>query len=1057
MDDDYMASFTPLFLTESLEMAMEVENENSKPSCFSCVFDNQNGGRSFSSESYLASGSLKRLLLRLDPSPNDYEEDTVEMFGFQWVTEMALVESCRLLFGLLRQRIHGLENLVQMSSSDFSQAANLHSEAESIRHQCIEFLHYVKVFIFRYLEPPRAENDGMLHPYEELEAQVPSLLVEELHALTLQIGHLFELSSSVLAAFTIQHQAKLFPPSWHLLHLHLDIHWLVLEILHVLGEKMMRQVVYANHFMNLTGENLTSISLFETHCGNLICDLISISINKYIKVRPSEALTSHHYPCTCIKELWILLIQLLDHRNKGSHTESFWSSVNKNLKNIFERPSSSDRMSVFETNQCKDPLSFSWWIITHLASLYQFDRNGNLDEKTGVLEEQLRMHLQCCLTLCSFWDLNLSVATILWDYYSKNLNSSFTVPWLGLKGLANVSKTPLSMLELVKSCCCDQQIPALYKSSNSYLIFLSILARMMKEEAENSGVHPWKQIKGRIYSKFHRRRMQELTEVGLQNFFNLFLMLAIVAEREDIVSRVLDLLDFLTPSSVTVCQRALIWRGQFAFLLIYVEKNMDISVLAEKLSNAFREKAKEFLVNKNDYTQKQNLWTLLSTYIDGVQEVFETSCNLNLSQEKLLNDGFTMLLPACRGAELSMVLNFLQVVLARLRSVHKRVSQGLQLGNTAANAQLPLVAKEHHLAVTSALWRNFFPYLKSQRMAQMPPSPQLADTAAGFTLLALDMPSKALSDLQPQPVLSMMQLFGWDDMVWPQLVSRYLSHLIQNSALYEAFSSMGYTSYEALTVRSWFRCILQMFIDQPTGMLAKTDAERTVGKVYMEQLIEMTRLVFKLKEVENILSKANVEESVFKQDPKNALVQFIKAVGRTYGGLQTLPEKSAMVAKTLEYLGDVLKYVKPYLKVKGPPEGLQLTYWIIGCLVKFWAPILATSKAQQLLFRIIDCLLLPHSVLQQDKELPVALLSAIQESLPLYLQGLSFICCQSQTQGPYLNQLLGSIIQQYFGRFLPSSPTAPGAGVHPMVLALCSSITVPQMLHLRKTTLNVIK
>ncbi|XP_052637424.1 protein MMS22-like [Harpia harpyja] len=1076
MDDDFVASSTPPFLTESLEMAMEVENENSKPPCFSCAFDNQNGGRSFSAESYLASGSLKRVLLRLDPSPNDYEDDVVEMFGFQWVTEMALAESCRLLFGLLRQQIHRLENLVQMSSSDFGQAANLHSEAETIRCQCTEFLRYVKVFIFRYLEPPKVEYDEMLHPYEELEAQLPSMLVEELHALTMHIGHLCELPSSVLAAFTIQHQAKVFPPSWHLLHLHLDINWLVLEVLHVLSEKMMRQVVYANRFINLTGENLTSISLFETHCGNLIYDLISLSINKYIKVRPSEALTSHHYLCTCIKELWILLIQLLDHRNKGSHTECFWSLVNKNLKNIFERPSSSERMSGFETIQCKDPLSFSWWIITHLASLYQFDRNGNLDEKkrkesnwkfveellkkstdaqTAVLEEHLRMHLQCCLTLCSFWDLNLSIVTILWDYYSKNLNSCFTVPWLGLKGLANVSKTSLSMLELVKSCCCEQQIPTLYESSNSYFIFVSILARMMKD-AENSGVHPWKQIKGRIYSKFHRRRMKELTEVGLQNFFNLFLMLAIVAETEDIVSRVLDLLDFLTPSSLTVSQRALIWRGHFAFLLIYVEKNTDISVLAEKLSNAFREKAKEFLVTKNDYAQKQNLWTLLSTYIDGVQEVFETSCYLSLSEEKLLNDGFTMLLPACRGTELSMVLNFLQVVLARLRSVHKRVSQGLQLGNTAPDAQLPLAAKEHHLAVASALWRNFFPYLKSQRMSQMPPSPQLADTAAGFTLLALDIPSKALSDLQPQPVLSMMQLFGWDDMVWPQLVSRYLSHLIQNSALCEAFSSMGYTSYEALTVRSWFRCILQMFIDQPSGMLAKTDAERTVGKAYMEQLTEMTRLIFKLSEVENILSKAHVEESVFKQDPKNALVQFIKAVGRTYSGLQTLPDKSAMVAKTLEYLGDVLKYVKPYLKVKGPPEGLQLAYWIIGCLVKFWAPILATSKAQQLLFRIVDCLLLPHSVLQQDKELPVALLSAIQEGLPLYLQGLSFICCQSQTQGAYLNQLLGSIIQQYFGRFLPSSPTALGAGQHPMLTALCTSITAPQMLRLRKTTLHVI-
>ncbi|XP_054249015.1 protein MMS22-like [Indicator indicator] len=1064
MDDDFMASSTPSFLTDSLELAMEVENKNSKPPCFSCAFDNQSGGRSFSAESYLASGSLKRVLLRLDPAPNDYEEDIVGMFGFQWVTEMALVESCGFLFGLLRQQIHRLEDLVQMSSSDFGQAASLHSEAEGIRRQCTEFLHYVKVFIFRYLEPSRVENEGVLHPYEELEAQLPSMVVEELHALTMHMGHLCELPSNVLAAFTIQHQAKVFPPSWHLLHLHLDVNWLVLEILCVLGEKMMRQVVYANHFINLTGENLTSTSLFESHCANLIADLINLSISKYMKVRPSEALTGHHYPCTCIKELWVLLIKLLDHRSKGSAPEGFWSIVNKTLKNVFGRQSGSERLSACEAAQCKDPLSFSWWIVTHLASLYQFDRSGNPDAKKQkesnwqfveellkkstdaqavVLEEHLRMHLQCCLTLCSSWDLNLSVATILWDYYSKNLNSCFTVPWLGLKDLANISRTSLSMLELVKSCCSEQQIPALYKSRNSYFIFLSIVAQMMKA-AEHSGVHPWKQLKGRIYSKFHRRRMQELTEVGLQNFFNLFLVLALVAETEDIASRVLDLLDFLTPASITLSRRALIWRGHFAFLLIYVEKNMDISVLAEKLSHAFHEKAKEFLVTKNDYTQRQNLWALLSTYIDGVQEVFETSCYLSLSEEKLLNDGFTMLLPACGGAELSMVLSFLQVVLARLRSVHSCASH------------VPATAREHHLAVAAALWRNFFPYLKSQRMAQLPPCPQLADTAAGFTLLALDMPSKALSDLQPQPVLSVMQLFGWDDMVWPQLVARYLSHLIPNSALSEAFSSMGYPSFEVLTIRSWFRCVLQMFLDQPSRVLVKAGAEPRAGKAYMEQLTEMTRLVSKLSEVESILSKAQAEEPAVKQDPKSALVHFIKAVGRTYSGLQTLPEKSAMVAKSLEYLGDVLKYVKPYLKAKGPPEGLQLTYWIIGCLVKFWAPILATSKAQQLLFRIVDCLLLPHSVLQKDKELPVALLAAIQESLPLYLQGLSFICTQCQAQGAYLNQLLGSIIQQYFGRFLPSSPLAADVGPHPVLSALCSSLTAPQLLRLRRTTLQVI-
>lgn len=56
-----------------------------------------------------------------------------------------------------------------------------------------------------------------------------------------------------------------------------------------------------------------------------------------------------------------------------------------------------------------------------------------------------------------------------------------------------------------------------------------------------------------------------------------------------------------------------------------------------------------------------------------------------------------------------------------------------------------------------------------------------------------------------------------------------------------------------------------------------------------------------------------------------------------------------------------------------------------GCVVKHWSPLLATSKAQPLLLRIIDVLLLPHSLLQ-DKAPPPQLISAIRDTLPLYLQ-----------------------------------------------------------------------
>ncbi|KAM7136442.1 protein MMS22-like isoform 2-T2 [Molossus nigricans] len=1070
-----ICSAAPALLTDSLEL--ELGTEWCKPPCFSCAFDNRAGGKQFSGESYLSSGALKRLILSLDPLPTNFEEDTVELFGIPWVTETALVNSSRVLFHLLRQQLYNLEILLQ-ASCDFGKISTLHYKADNIRQQCVTFLHYVKVFIFRYLNEQNTESQAPVHPYEVLEAQLPSLLVDELKGLLLYIGHLSELPSINPGVFVNQNQIELFPPSWHFLHLHLDIHWLVLEILQMLGEKL-KHVVYGHQFMNLAGDHLTNVSLFEEHCENLLCDLISLSLNRYDKVRPSEALMSHHCPCPCIKELWVLLIHLLDNRSKWFLSESFWNWLNKLLKTLFEKSSEQRRPSV-PVIQSRDPLGFSWWIITHVASLYQFDRHGAPDEmrqmesnwnfveellkrsinvQGGILEEQLRMYLHCCLTLCDFWEPNIAVVTILWEYYSKNLNSSFSISWLPLKGLTHIIKSPLSMLEMVKTCCCDTHDSDLYKSRSSYTIFLCILAKVVKKAMKNNGPHPWKQIKGRIYSKFHQKRMGELTAVGLQNFFSLFLLLAAVAEVEDVANRVLDLMNFLKP---TLKASPLIWKGQAAFLLMYTQKNLDISVLAEKFSDAFQEKAKEFLVSKNDEMgQRQTLWTLLSIYIDGVQEVFETSHCLHPSHEKLINDGFSMLLPACQESELRTVLHFLQAVLARIRNMRQQLCQELQKENVELAVQFSLPAKECHLAAAaSALWRHFFSFLKSQRMSQTVPFSQLADAAADFTLLAMDMPSTAPSDLQPQPVVAMIQLFGWDDIIWPQVVARYLSHFLQNSMLCEALSNLGCVSFQALTVRSWIRCILQMYIKSPSlpdDLLIDINPEEAVEKEYLEQLAELTRLLFKLSEVKDIFSEAQVEYLPIPEDPIKALVLFLEAVGITYGNLQKLSDKSAMVKKSLEYLGEILKYIKPYLGKNISSAGLQLTYRMMGILVKSWAQIFATTKAQQLLFRIIDCLLLPHSVLQREKELPAPMMAAVQKSLPLYLQGMCIVCCQSQNPNAYLNQLLGSVIEQYIGRFLPASPHALDLTHHPVLLALRNSATVALMSSLKKCIVQVIR
>lgn len=54
-----------------------------------------------------------------------------------------------------------------------------------------------------------------------------------------------------------------------------------------------------------------------------------------------------------------------------------------------------------------------------------------------------------------------------------------------------------------------------------------------------------------------------------------------------------------------------------------------------------------------------------------------------------------------------------------------------------------------------------------------------------------------------------------------------------------------------------------------------------------------------------------------------------QAVGSVYSGLQVLSERSSMVTRALDYIGDIMKYIKPSLVSKNQ-EGLQLVYWAVG-------------------------------------------------------------------------------------------------------------------------------
>lgn len=160
-------------------------------------------------------------------------------------------------------------------------------------------------------------------------------------------------------------------------------------------------------------------------------------------------------------------------------------------------------------------------------------------------------------------------------------------------------------------------------------------------------------------------------------------------------------------------------------------------------------------------------------------------------------------------------------------------------------------------------------------------------------------------------------------------------------------------------------------------------------------------------------------------------------------------------------------------------------FWIgPGCIVKHWSPLLATSKAHQLLFSIVEGVLLPPKVTQLD--------NALRDSLHLYLQvcssipslgqleltvgshwfqtrvhadsllkwvpfqGLSVVASLSQSRRAYLKKQLHSVICRYLDHFLPASPSMGIIANHPVLLGACEINPTPQGATLRKAVLEVL-
>ncbi|XP_033747266.1 protein MMS22-like isoform X2 [Pecten maximus] len=905
-------------------------------------------------------------------------DSIVELFNHQFVT-CQLEQTLNKLFLFLSQWICRLQN----------RNPSPVSEVRRWRQDIISFYIFLKSYVLRYKvcdEPPLLNS-----------------LLTLMHSTILYVDAPTKIHYDSMS--------RMDGCEYNSFHLCLDVYWETLELLCLLEYKFQVLPCRRSLFRCSQREDEDHKSMFTQMVELILWELVTLAQQVYSKISIKEALEKSPFLCPCVKEMWIMCEVLLRHKH-GSE-QLFWFHINNMMRVLQEDevPENNNNMEI-DSDVCvypatspiiKDKTGFCLWLSTKLAVLQtdssnscsvQHTSDSNYQEvmaalrkslaKTDLSESDVRFYLQCCVNLAEHWKPNVTLLLLLWDHFYRKMNSSFLLNVATVDGLGTISKSSLTLLEQCNRLGCGQ-----YKfkpQDTSFQLFLGLLGNHLHQMLDSGSNQEWRQIKGRVYSKFHKRRIQELTENGFYNFTSLFLCLSLAADTEDVTGKLCDFYNMVDVSSLSLNTTRVVWMGMFAMVHLHQQKDLDFSFLTERLGQAFNNTSLELMCDDLDPRRRQLLWKLILFYIESLQEVFESSSKLGPGHSKLIK-GFANVLRVCRSNEMGPVLGTIEAVITRIREMKKKPG-----------------AEKNIEDLYRVLWTVVLPTVKTLSCSQTA-SPLLADTLAGITLLAFDS--------KKEDFISMVK-FVQSGATNRSVCCRFWSHLLPTDSVLTTLSSLV-PNYQTDLIQTWVSSTVFL------------PAQST-------HLLTMNRCMQTLPEVLEIMTQAGVNKS------EASCLHFIKAVDIVYNKTMVWKDRIQLRDKAMNYFSHVLRQLSPILQSLKPVETLANAYAVMGYIVKCCAQLLfVQAKPDCPLPNIISAMVVPHFLFNSDKPVSPVFLAVARDHLHLFVRGLGRL---DYRKAPYVQRRLKDIVAIYIPKFWTSScslSSGTASSVHPLVVSLKDS------------------
>ncbi|XP_055859184.1 protein MMS22-like [Episyrphus balteatus] len=600
--------------------------------------------------------------------------------------------------------------------------------------------------------------------------------------------------------------------------------------------------------LSAESNNEAKSSLFDTQLERIFDDLTICSIFLYKKKKTTELLFSSPFPCTCIKETWLVL-QISIEKWQG---ENFWKLFNRTLDKF---KSKSDEFGLTPQSFAE----FTIWMIKALMRLQGYRSNGvfegphyprvteNYEQLENTVqiffssnpnEEQTRIFI-CMLMpiVLEWWKPKVNIPMILWEHFHKKLNSSFFVSGSAPSNLAVSSISGKGYLDKSRSLL-NQCVPD--ANLSSFSLFTIVIGKTIERLNQIEQTNQTQKLLGRIYSKFSLAKFLALNETGIHHLNELFLSLALSGDFNDIAPKLREKLLSISLDKVVANRQIAVAKGHIALLILFSEKQCNISEYASKLLQQLGSIRNDVAVSK--------------IIADGLLDIFKNAQDFDKGENVLIDSWIPNFLNACTPAEQERSLEALHLIFDKIKKNSHLISGRDRLC--------------HIQALIKSLNAHILPYVKQNFMTSF--SPWIPRLAAEFCILA--------TTNEQGGFLKNYKFFIDAATSNRQAVPKFLLTILESEKSNLVDSST--------IVQVWLRSLIQLSANN-------------------EDVVNLTGIVSRLEEFHYVTDIID-SESLKSKEP---LCVFVSAVGKCFDSCTDPNRKRAISDKFNAYLNSFEKWV----------------------------------------------------------------------------------------------------------------------------------------------------